>query len=238
MSVTVGTHVLKVLNNVTRPVFEEAVQRVKKNAEKVDDETLEEWKSAFCQLSREYAILKNRIAVSKQVIASQLGVRSRDAENQVKDKDFEKRIKREIDEKLTKFDPISDEFCSGVEKKLGKGNAVDNDDIEEVEIEVTESTYKCPYSQLKFERPMKSANCKHHISQAGLDAALKSKQSCRCPIAGCNKQWTKNTSSYDEDFDKAMTRFFQRSQNTSNSASQRHTVNIDDDDADDGYTQI
>lgn len=236
MSVIIGTNVQKVLRN-TRPVFEEGVKRVKKNAEKVDDETLDEWKSAFCQLSREYAILENRIKVSKQVIANQLGVRSSNTENQEKDKDFEKRIKREIEEKISSFDPISDEFCKGVEKKLGKSTVVDNDDIEEVEIEVTESTYKCPYSQLKFDRPMKSANCKHHISQVGLNELLKNKQSCRCPIAGCSKQWTKNTSSYDEEFDKAMTRFFQRSQNTSNSASQKHTVNIDDD-ADDGYTQI
>lgn len=154
MSVTIGTNVQKVLRN-TRPVFEEGVKRVKKNAEKVDDETLDEWKSAFCQLSREYAILENRIKVSKQVIANQLGVRSSNTENQEKDKDFEKRIKREIDEKISSFDPISDEFCKGVEKKLGKSTVVDNDDIEEVEIEVTESTYKCPYSQLKFDRPMK-----------------------------------------------------------------------------------
>ncbi len=74
-----------------------------------------------------------------------------------------------------------------------------------------------------------------------LEQILKNKQNAKCVVAGCTGIWTKSTSILDEDFQFKLNRFLrkQESQGPQNSSRENDATEILDDDEDDnGYTQV
>ena len=120
---------------------------------------------------------------------------------------------------------------------LARISEIIEDEFEIQESEESELTYRCPVTTLKMERPMKSAVCQHRVCDKGLSALFGGAQSIRCPVAGCSKIWSKNTVSYDEEFDKKMKAFFSSRNNTSKSQgkSQKSQGSKGEDD---GYTNV
>ena len=66
---------------------------------------------------------------------------------------------------------------------------------------------------------------------------LKGKQKAKCPVAGCNATWEKNTASVDEGMARRMDRFFRVHVASEPSRAAATATYIDADD-EDGYTQL
>lgn len=117
----------------------------------------------------------------------------------------------------------------------------DDDDIEIEETEATENSFKCPFSTLLFEKPMKNANCVHRLDKRSLDALLKGCPRKLCPVGGCGKYWSKDSASEDKELLVEMRRF-QRNVAPSQQETARvnmNAVELDEgDDDEDGYQVV
>jgi len=89
----------------------------------------------------------------------------------------------------------------------------DDDDIVEIgEVKLSEASFKCPYSTLKFKKAMKNsrkAGCKHRLDISSVDAMSQAVGGLcfDCPIPGCLQKWTKCEAKEDEEFMMQIKRF-------------------------------
>lgn len=140
-----------------------------------------------------------------------------------------KRIKAKASELESLFEADDHPAIKQLMKRFkGKHLAEDDeDDIVIMDEGPTENDFKCPYSTLFFERPMRNKNCSHHVDQASLEMMLKTKKEDKCPNPGCNGKWSKSSASYDEDFHSKMKRF-RKKQTQTQSARHVDAEELDD----------
>ena len=84
------------------------------------------------------------------------------------------------------------EVCEKLGEKVNRAgtNQADDDDIEVVRNNTaTETTFKCPITSTWMEDPVKSKDCSHSYSRAGILHLIHSgKGKCACPVFGCQNK--------------------------------------------------
>ena len=99
---------------------------------------------------------------------------------------------------LKKIDTDNNEHVRNIKMKLniGKKRSRDDDELEVVEQETGEHSFKCPFSTLQFTKPMKNNECPC-VDKSSLDQMLRGKNVVKCPVGGCAKSWRRGN--YAED---------------------------------------
>jgi hypothetical protein len=104
----------------------------------------------------------------------------------VYDEVYCKEIRSRLGEKEQKKRPSS--------KKKGRHSADDDDDDDDLQIineqsQANEEKHvKCPITGMFFTEPLKSKNCGHTYSKAGIEQMLRARK-FRCPIPGCTNNY-------------------------------------------------
>jgi hypothetical protein len=230
--------------------MEAIAKRIQRNDEEFDGKTIEEWKKSFVSLAASLDALKQEADCAKSVVDSAeyrekrakllsdtsfASASARSSTSNPSD-ELKQYIRQKIAQDVRKTSTSQGQISKSIKKvfKLSADSAMD-DDLEVIETDDTEQTYKCPYSGKLMEQPMKSTVCIHRIDKTSVDAQLQNnhRNSFKCPIPGCQGQWTKANCSIDEEFIARMKRFFRlKERATASALSQAHAVD------DDGYTDV
>eukprot|EP00981_Chlorochromonas_danica_P008742 scaffold2302_cov209-Ochromonas_danica.AAC.6 len=119
-------------------------------------------------------------------------------------------VKKDVEGKKRQAEDVFDPSQSQEVKKIRQQLYPDENEDEDLLL-MTQGNKKaqflCPITQGIMNTPMKSTRCIHHMSQEALNMLLKNKSRAKCPVAGCNAEWTASTSSVDEDLLRQLKRY-------------------------------
>lgn len=220
-------------------------KRIQRNDEEFDAQMIEEWKKSFVAIAASMDALKHEADCAKTVVdsaeykekraklLSDSSAASAKTSSSNSSDELKHYLRQKIDQETRRASTSHGQFTKNIKKIFKLGGSAMDEDLEVIETDDTEQTFKCPYSGMLMKQPMKSSACIHHMDKTSVDAQLKNLQKFKCPIPGCNGQWTNTNCSVDEELIARMTRFFRLKERTTAAAlSQAHAVD------DDGYTEI
>eukprot|EP01041_Mallomonas_annulata_P004969 gene4969-9941_t len=190
--------------------LESAAKRIKSYRSKFSSEVCEEWTNRLIDLSKETATVTFEISVTHEEIDKIIALRQKNSELDAENDDY-KKVASNVRKAVNKRSKDYDTEDSNIIKKI-MGILVENEEedadlrvVDEVE---TEHDFKCPYTTMIMQIPMKNTNCNHRIDKASLEALLTKAKTAKCPVAGCQQQWTKASASEDKMLALRMERFF------------------------------
>lgn len=154
--------------------LQELSKRVQRNNEKLDDATINTWKSSLVNLTDNYVTVNKRIELLKQVLVSENiknlcdkldqsennkpSSSSSSSANVVDIKGIIESINQQVDSTISKVNLKEEPIALKVREilKLSTGKKRKNDDIEIVEHEddENENTFKCPILLKMMNEPM------------------------------------------------------------------------------------
>lgn len=232
-------------------ILERLVKQVAKadnvNTTAVDKSIVDEWKKQVVATAMKIASLINKVDVCERLLAQNVltdaikeieetNVGSSDRVN--KHTAIATRFNSILADYCSRYNTLDDTSVRNIMQMVSSKQS--DDDIEIEEQEENENTYKCPFTHMRFVKPMKNNICIHRISQTAVTPLFKTNPTAKCPVVGCkngNLQtiWTKSQLQFDLQFEREMNRFFERQ--ATNVNTNETAMNVDELD-DEGYTQI
>ena len=220
-----------------------------KHSDVLPQDKITKYKSELVEAAKETALLfkKQEIvaqeirAVRARLATSSSSSSSSSSSNQVEDiNKLVEESSKKVQTDLKRIDPDNNEHVRDIKMKLNIGGkrTRDDDELEVVEQEVTENTFRCPFSTLQFKKPMKNNACPHRVDKSSLDQMLKQKNEVKCPVGGCSKTWKRGNFTEDKELLVEMNRYFKNIAPTQQEFSQAAALELDDDDDDGEYTLV
>ena len=120
-------------------------------------------------------------------------------------------ITANIADKMSSFDASKEKVPKAIRNVFGVG--ANDDDVNVMDAEETEESFKCPYSSTKIVDPTRNGQCIHVASRSSWLALLKTgakdgKGKTRCFQSGCGAVFTKASLVAEDEFADKMERFY------------------------------
>lgn len=191
-------------------------------------------------VAQEIRAVRARLAASSQSSSSSSSSSaSSSSHDQAEDVDkLVDQTSKKVRDDIKRIDTDNNEHVRNIKMKLniGKKRSRDDEELEVVEQEVTENTFKCPFSTLQFKKPMKNNACPHRVDKSSLDQMLKQKNEVKCPVGGCSKTWKRGNFMEDKELLMEMNRFFKNIAPSQQELSQTAAIDLGDDEEE--YTLV
>jgi hypothetical protein len=188
--------------------MKEMAKRIKSSHVMFGEEQMKEWQSQLLEYAEKLAAANHELSSTSTVCqnfkdSGGLAQITEEAPAAM-EKEVSEIIRNQI-ETGDRKDFKGSEIYKNIQNILVPKKKKRDDDIEVTE-ELSEKSFICPISQMRFDEIWKNTSCSHRISKAGLQTYRQSV--FECPVPGCSKRWLKTQVSRDNDREAEMQRFF------------------------------